>query len=254
MALRHVIELPQASIEVEGRTGYLFVVETGQLRSVREVEIYAREMEALIARSGVDKAVIDARGEIGDPPPEVREAMWEWLVAPDRGFTTIAFVLPSEMAVARVNMTALSRRVAIRAFDSVQQAQRWLMRGTRPTLSASDVPSSRTPSSHPPARRSHEALAPTERPPSAPNLPTTAHIPSAPPVPRHPARPARRPSSDDGLRRPQPGRSELAEGARTSLRAPADRPQRDSELRSRKASGKDGGENGGENGGGSRVA
>ncbi len=250
MAVRHVIDLPQASIEIEERVRYLFVVETGQLRNMAELERYTREIDALIARSGVDKAVIDARGEVGDPPADVRAAMWEWLVSPQRGFTTVAFVLPSEMAVARVNMTALSRRAPIRAFDSVQQAQRWLMRGTRPTLSATDVPTGRAPSSRPPARQpsSQDALAPTERPPSGQDF-AQVRVPSSPAVPREAAAPRR--TSDSGFRRPTAGGSEVAEGARTKLRAPADRAQRESELRSRRS---DDDENGGENDGGSRVA
>jgi len=52
-------------------------------------------------------------------------------------------VLATEMAVARVNMTALSRKASLRAFDAVHAAQRWLLRearlstaGTEPRLAA----------------------------------------------------------------------------------------------------------------------
>lgn len=131
MPLRETIALPHARIEVEGRAGFVYLVESGTLKSVREVEAYADAMEDLIARTGLFRAIIDARGEVGDPPPEVRAAMWEWLAAHNRGFQMVAFILPSEMAVARVNMTALSKRAPVRAFESLQQAQRWLVRGPR---------------------------------------------------------------------------------------------------------------------------
>jgi hypothetical protein len=168
MAKREVISLPQAQIEVEERDGYLFVVESGQLRNRVELRQYIEAMEAVVRRTGIRHAVIDARGEVGDPPPEVRDAMWRWLLDPDRGFTIIAFVLPTEMAVARVNMTALSRGAQVRAFDSVFAAQRWLQRG--PRFSTRSM--SRSPSSRPPAPASSAASdrPPRRRPASSPGL------------------------------------------------------------------------------------
>jgi hypothetical protein len=170
-----VIELPNARVQVEERPGYLYLIETGTLKSIQEVGAYAAAIEAIIVRTGIARAIIDARDEIGDPPPEVRHAMWDWLAAPDRGFQMVAFILPSEMAVARVNMTALSRRAQVRAFDNVQQAQRWLTRGPRqssmsiPTIGAPTPPSgvrpgSRAPSSVPPTEAAKKS---SSTPPAA---------------------------------------------------------------------------------------
>lgn len=128
MGAREVIELPKAYIEVEARPGYLFVVESGALTRVSHVQRYTARIDAIGKRTDCSKALIDARGEVGDPTEEVREAMWAWLTSPDRVFEFVAFVLPTEMAVARVNMTALSRRAPLRAFESVQAGQRWLLR------------------------------------------------------------------------------------------------------------------------------
>lgn len=129
----HVIQLPRGRVEVEERAGFLFIVEQGELRDLRELEAYIAQLEKLIEKTGLRRAIIDARGERGDPPADVRRAMWDWLAAPNRGLSQVAFVLPSEMAVARVNMTALSQKAPVRAFDSVQQAQRWLLRPVRPS-------------------------------------------------------------------------------------------------------------------------
>jgi hypothetical protein len=128
-----VLELRNARIQVEERPGYLYLIESGTLKSVQEVAEYAAALEAIIQRTGIARAIIDARDEMGSEavPDVVRNAMWDWLAAHDRGFQMVAFILPSEMAVARVNMTALARRALVRAFDSVQQAQRWLTRGPR---------------------------------------------------------------------------------------------------------------------------
>jgi len=144
MSSREVIELPHASIEVEARPGYLFIIETGSLESMSELRRYTARLDAIAERLERDKALIDARGEVGDPTPEIRQAMWSWLTGADRTFERVAFVLPTEMAVARVNMTALSRKASLRAFDAVHAAQRWLLRertlstaGTEPRLESS---------------------------------------------------------------------------------------------------------------------
>lgn len=245
MSLRRTIELPHAQIAIEERSGYLFVVETGQLRNLRELAEYTTTMDEVIAASGIQKAIIDARGEVGDPPAEVRNAMWDWLMSPERGFAQVAFILPSEMAVARVNMTALSRRAPVRAFESVQEAQRWLTRSTKPNSSVvgMQVQADRSSSRPPPLQRGDAAAtAPTERPPSG--APATRAVPRAPGVPsesRPPSDRAQRATPDPstrgrtasdrgGFRPPEPGPSERA---RTKGQAPADRAARDSELRPR---------------------
>jgi hypothetical protein len=185
MPFRQVIELTHASIEVEERNGYLFIVEKGWVRSIEEVHAYTRAMEDVIAKTGIDRAMIDARDD-GEPPPEVRKAMWDWLGS-DRGFAAVAFVIGSEMGVARVNMTALSRKMAARAFDNVQQATRWLTRSARPgsTIGVPPLP--------------HEAsdvdASPAVSEP-APRLPTT------PPAGREP------PAGQRGFRPPTPGPSD----------------------------------------------
>ena len=131
MGVREVIELSDAYIEVEARPGYLFVVESGQLTRLGELRRYTARLDAVARRLGRDRALIDARGELGEPPQAVRQAMWAWLCSEDRPIRSFAFVLPSEMAVARVNMTALACKAKLRAFDSVQAAQRWLLRDPR---------------------------------------------------------------------------------------------------------------------------
>lgn len=149
---RVVIELPVGRVEVEDHGTYLFLVEQGTLRDLSELAIYTTALERIIAETGVSKAVIDARAEVGDPPEAVRTAMWAWLTGGGRGFSMVAFVLPTEMAMARVNMTALSRGVNVRAFDSVFSAQRWLVRGGRRSTAAT-LPAMRPPSSPPPPRK-----------------------------------------------------------------------------------------------------
>ncbi|MGE3632054.1 MAG: hypothetical protein AB7P00_19255 [Sandaracinaceae bacterium] len=150
-------------MEVEERPGYLFIVETGRLTSVGDVRRYQSEVDRIVKRSSIRRAIIDSRGEVGDAPIEARNAMWDWLVDPARGFEVVAFVLPPGVGVARVNMTALSRGANVRAFDTVTAAQRWLSRGGRQTLGG------KRPSSFPPAV---SGTAPTQRPPETKSDPS----------------------------------------------------------------------------------
>jgi hypothetical protein len=221
MALRQILELPSASVEIEERAGYLFVVEKGQLRDLADLRQYVQHMDAVIASTGIDRAIIDARGEVGSPPEEVRGAMWDWLCASTRGFSLVAFVLPSEMAVARVNMTALARRAPVRAFDSVQSAQRWLVRGGSRASSASVVGlAAITDSTPPPDDAKPSAFATTERPPP----PKTSS--SAPP----PA--ASVPPLRSGFRPPTAGPVERVGNPR-DVRAPEERAVRKSDVHRR---------------------
>jgi hypothetical protein len=130
------IELPNARIEVEERPGYLYLVETGTLKSVAEVEQYSGAMELLAERTGLRRALIDSRAQDeAEPPKLLREAMWKFLLS-GRAFEQIAFVLANEMQVARVNMIALSQKAQIRAFPAMHEAHRWLS-GRQRTLSQS---------------------------------------------------------------------------------------------------------------------
>ena len=149
MGAREVIELPRAYVEVEPRSGYLFIIESGQLSNLGEVRRYTSRLDAIARRVALDRALIDARGEVGEPTQDVREAIWHWLTRDLRPIQTIAFVLASDITIARVNMTALSRKSRLRAFDSVQYAQRWLLRdsklGSATTLPALPHPSPSSP-------------------------------------------------------------------------------------------------------------
>lgn len=166
MLPRQVIELPQAVVEVEIRSGYLFVVESGQLSSLADVTRYCESMDRIVLESKIHMAIIDARAELGDPPESVREAMWRWLSAADRGFSVTAFVLPTEIAVARVNMTALVKGAKLRAFTNVHDAQRWLLRrprfATRPTMAAQEAQPSAPDLREPAESSTHRRLRPGE--------------------------------------------------------------------------------------------
>ena len=59
MFSRETIELPNALIEVEARSGYLFVIETGSLTSLADVRRYCSTMERIIGKTEFDRAIMD---------------------------------------------------------------------------------------------------------------------------------------------------------------------------------------------------
>lgn len=190
------VALPNGRLEVEERPGYLYVVEHGTLLTIGEVEQYGEALELLATRAGLRRALIDSRSADDlEPSPGVREAMWRWLVAP-RCFDQIAFVLPSELAVVRVNMLARSHRAGVCAFGAVHEAHRWLtgrQRSLSQTFSAplgstaTPVPPPRAESGEPASASSTPpGIRRTQVPPPARSHEAPARSSSVPPPPRVP--------------------------------------------------------------------
>ncbi len=134
--LKERIALPAGEVIVENHETFLLIYESGTLRHRQDREHYTQHLERVMRETGIRKAVIDARAEKDSMNQELRDLMWAWMTHPTHGFTSVALVLPSEMAVARVNMTSLARGANIRAFDTLFAAQRWLVRGRRSSTSS----------------------------------------------------------------------------------------------------------------------
>lgn len=120
-------KLKNSRIHVDVRDGYIHLVAVGVLRDLDEVDEHNRLMEKLIEQYDAHRAIVDARGQTGEPTPEVRAAVWDWFRS-DKSFELVAYVVPdsAEMKAARVNMTALSLGMSLRAFTSVVEAHRFL--------------------------------------------------------------------------------------------------------------------------------
>ncbi len=120
-------QLKSSRIHVDVRDGYIHVVAVGILRDLDEVAEHNDLMERLMTTHGTRRTIIDARGQTGEPRPEVRAAVWDWFRS-ERAFELVAYVVAEndEMKAARVNMTALSLGMGLRAFTSVIEAHRFL--------------------------------------------------------------------------------------------------------------------------------
>jgi len=126
------IELSNGSATLTARADYLLVVEHGTLTTRAEVNRYTSELETAAVRFQLRRLLVDARSETseGAGQGESRAAMWSWIRS-QRTFEMIGFVLVDQMMIARVNMTALSEKLPLRAFDAVAEGHRWLARMRR---------------------------------------------------------------------------------------------------------------------------
>jgi hypothetical protein len=89
-----------------------------------------RDVDTALARTGFDRVMFDYRGVDGHGE-EVREAMWTWAI--ERSLRAVALVVDGEMTRVRTNMTALSRKVRLRAFMDEAEATKWMREPGRRT-------------------------------------------------------------------------------------------------------------------------
>lgn len=159
------------SATVTARADYLLVVEHGTLSTPEEVHRYLTELEIASQRFHLRRLLIDARSETTEESPsssDARAATWRW-IRTQRAFDQIAYVLRDEMTIARVNMTALSERLPIRAFAAVAEGHRWVARSRTPSTSIPAPPSARTAtSSVPPPPMTPRTSVPGPRPATPP--------------------------------------------------------------------------------------
>jgi hypothetical protein len=161
------IELTSGSATLTARADYLLVVEHGTLASSDEVLRYVTELETASARYKLRRLLVDARSETDatESRGDARSAMWRWIRA-QRSFEMIGFVLRDDMTIARVNMTALSERLPVRAFLAVADGHRWL---AKLRSSSTAIPQARPgPSSVPPPPMTPRTPLPTKTPTPAP--------------------------------------------------------------------------------------
>lgn len=126
------LELSSGKFAIEPRQGYLHVIHAGSLATEDEVHVYSLAIEREAARSRVRRVLVDARAEMAEERVDVRTALWRWL-GMTRALDGIAIVARDTLTATRINMTALSQRLSIRAFDDPTGAVRWLTRVSRST-------------------------------------------------------------------------------------------------------------------------
>lgn len=112
--------------------GYLRVVEAGNPQTPEEMAQYFAAMERARIAMRLDAVLITAQASGPSPTSPhwkaIREARWKALA--ETTARRIAVLVDEELAVTRVQMTALSVRAPVRAFTSEADAVRWLRGAT----------------------------------------------------------------------------------------------------------------------------
>lgn len=108
-------------------------VRVGLHRRLDHADAVARLLGAIddaLLRTTFERVMFDLRGVDGHDEL-VREAMWTW--ASERMLAAVSVVVDGEMTRVRTNMTALSRKVRLRAFLDEADAVQWMQNPGRRT-------------------------------------------------------------------------------------------------------------------------
>ncbi len=133
-------------LEVDDRDGYLLIAASGVLADLDDAAECASTFERVMQERGTRRALLDVRMQTDEPSPDVRVAVWDWFKS-EKSFDLCAYLVPeaSSMKAARVNMTAISFGMNLRAFVSVVEAHRFLVPRRTSTLIPAQRPSSTIP-------------------------------------------------------------------------------------------------------------
>jgi hypothetical protein len=108
---------------IEVSKGFVRVKMLRRIADVAEAETLQRQIASTAGTADVSSVLFDYRGVVGHDE-SVRNSMWEWASA--CGMNAMALLVDSELSRVRMNMTAVSKRVPIRAFLSEHEALAWL--------------------------------------------------------------------------------------------------------------------------------
>ena len=120
----------QDDYRIEDGEQFIRVALRSHMAEGAEADRLLRDVDSALARTGFDRVMFDYRGVDGHGD-EIREAMWTW--AMDRSLRAVALVVDGEMTRVRTNMTALSRKVRLRAFMNETEATQWMREPGRRT-------------------------------------------------------------------------------------------------------------------------
>lgn len=118
------------AVSFVANAAYLGVVLSRAMATLDEARALHQEIARRLAAATLTRVLLDYRA-VGIHSDEVRECMWTWAeqapLDPHAPIEAIAAVVSGELTRVRLNMTALARRVPMRAFASEVDAVHWLV-------------------------------------------------------------------------------------------------------------------------------
>ena len=127
-------------VQIERRADHLHAVAMGRVTSLSQLERCRRRVDRFAQASELDRALLDARGLVGEVEHDAADRFWGWLTEPERVVRRWALVLPRATEVAELNARAAAERASVRAFSTVQIARCWLLRDARQTATTASQP------------------------------------------------------------------------------------------------------------------
>ncbi len=113
----------QDAASIIARALYVRVDFVKPVDRVDQAEAIHADVDRSMASHEVCRVLFDYRG-LGSELDTIRDAMWPW--AERTQLEAVGVIVDGELARVRLNMTALSKRVPLRAFDREADAVTWL--------------------------------------------------------------------------------------------------------------------------------
>lgn len=117
-------DAPEPPFDIADGEGILRVKQRRPLANPADARAGQMLLEQGLDRYGVKRVLLD-QSAIGSHAEDVREAMWKWAQSSGK-VEAIALVLADELSGVIANMTAVSRKVKLRAFTELDTAEDWL--------------------------------------------------------------------------------------------------------------------------------
>jgi hypothetical protein len=106
------------------RAAYVSLANDRSLRSKEDVDAFAADLEAFVARGKLTRVLMDVRDVPLAQGAEAHAAVWAWL---KRGaFDAVALVVEGQEVAMRELMTAIAHGARVRSFASLSEAHLWL--------------------------------------------------------------------------------------------------------------------------------
>ncbi|AKF03794.1 STAS/SEC14 domain-containing protein [Sandaracinus amylolyticus] len=128
--MRQTLRAGSFEARVEKRASYLLIVEGDDDITAAQMREYLDAVDRAAERAGTKNVMFDARGNHGPYVADVHAERWEFLTVRTK-LERVAVLLPRELDVSRVNMTAIAKRgkARVRAFADEAAAEKWLSSG-----------------------------------------------------------------------------------------------------------------------------
>ncbi len=122
--MKSLTTLLDGKVRIQVLEGALQVHMGRSAQDMGELDAVRTRTEQMLAEHALAHVLFDV-SKADRSPPEVRDAIWQWL-STSQIFQAVAFVVESEMLAVTINMKGVQTGVTMRAFADPDAARSWL--------------------------------------------------------------------------------------------------------------------------------